>query len=72
MMRPVPLVQPIFVRLTEVTVSFIAIVLRSVLLASRLNVKPIVRFGFDGCQGNQPERREPQEEICFHMIVFLN
>jgi hypothetical protein len=66
MMVPVP---PIFVRVTIAAIAIPVIVVRSVLLVSGANVnaEPIVCFGFEGCQGNQPERRQTQEEISFHI-----
>jgi len=70
MMVPVP---PIFVGVAVVAVAVVAVVVGSVWLVSGANVnaKPIVCFGLGGCQANQPERRQTQKEISFHMIVFL-
>jgi hypothetical protein len=69
---PLPLVPPIFVRVVVIAVSVVAIVIGPELLVSGANVnaKAIICFGFGGCQGNQPERRQTQEEISFHMNVF--
>ena len=69
MIVPVPAVPPIFVRVTIAAIAIPVIVVRSVLLVSGANVnaEPIVCFGFAGCQGNQPERRQTQEEISFHI-----
>ena len=69
MMVPVP---PIFVGVMVVAVAVPAIVIRSVLWISGANVnaKADICFGFDGCQSDQPERRQPQEEISFHIILF--
>ena len=74
MMVPVPAVPPIFVRVTVVAVSVVTVVIGSVLLVSGVNVnaEPIVCFGPGGYQSNQPERRQTQKEISFHMILFLN
>jgi hypothetical protein len=69
MMVPVPLLPPIFVRVTVVAVSVVTIVIRSVLWVSGANVnaKPIICFGLGGCQGNQSECCQTQEEKSFHM-----
>jgi len=72
MMVPVPPLPPIFVGVMVVAVAVPAIVIRSVLWISGANVnaKAVICFGFDGCQSDQPERRQPQEEISFHIILF--
>jgi uncharacterized membrane protein len=50
MMRAVPSVPPIFVRMSIVAVSVVTVVIGSVLLVSGVNVnaEPIVCFGFAG------------------------
>ena len=74
MMVPMPAVPPIFVRVTIVAVSVVTVVIGSVLLVSGVNVnaEAIVCFGPGGYQSNQPERRQTQKEISFHMMLFLN
>jgi hypothetical protein len=69
MMVPMPPVPPIFVRVTIVAVSVVTVVIGSVLLVSGVNVnaEPIVCFGPGGYQRNQPQRRQTQEEISFHI-----
>jgi hypothetical protein len=73
MMVSVPPLPPVFVGVTVVAVAVVAVVVMSVWLVSGANVnaKPVVCFGLGGYQGNQPERRQTQKEISFHMIVFL-
>ena len=67
MMVSVPPLPPVFVGVTVVAVAVVAVVVRSVWLVSGANVnaEPIVCFGFGGCRGNQPERRQPQKDISF-------
>ena len=67
------MVPPIFVRVTIVAVAVVAIVIGPVLLVSGVNVnsKSIVCFGFDGRESKQTERCQSQEEISFHIVVFL-
>jgi hypothetical protein len=50
MMVPVPAVPPIFIRVTVIAVAVVAIVIRSVMLVSRVNVnpEPIVCFRLNG------------------------
>jgi hypothetical protein len=69
MVVPVPAMPPIFIRVTIVAVAVVAVVERSVLLVSGVNVdaEPIVCFGVGSCRGNQPERRHTQEGISFHI-----
>jgi hypothetical protein len=69
MVPMVPAMPPIFIRVTIVAVAVVAVVERSVLLVSGVNVdaEPIVCFGVGSCRGNQPERRHTQEEISFHI-----
>ena len=64
MMVPVPslpLVPAIFVCVIVIAVAVPAIVIRSVLWVSgaNLNAKALICLGFGGCQGNQPEHRQP-------------
>jgi len=70
---PLPFVPPIFVRVVVITVAIPAIVIRSVLWVPRpdVNAKPIICFRLGGCQGNQSERRQPQEKISFHILFSL-
>jgi hypothetical protein len=51
MMRAMPAVPPIFVRVSIVAVSVVTIVIGPDLLVTRVHVnsKPIVCFGFGGC-----------------------
>ena len=74
MMVAVPAVPPIFIRVMVVAVAVVAVVVRSVLVVSGANVnaESIVCFGFRGCCGNEPERRQTQKKISFHMILLLN
>jgi hypothetical protein len=74
MMVPVPPLPSIFVRVLVVAVAITAIVIRSVLwvFGANVNAKAIVCFGLGGYHGSQPERRQPNEEISFHMIPFLS
>ena len=76
MMIPVPslpLVPTIFVRVMVVAVSVVAIVIGPVFLVARIyvNSKSIICFGFDGRESKQTERCQAQEEISFHIVVFL-
>ncbi len=73
MMVPVPAVPPIFVRVTIVAVSVVTIVIGPDLLVTRahVNSKSIICFGFSGCESERSERCQSQEEISFHMILFL-
>ncbi len=67
MMVTVPAVPSIFFRLTIMAVAVTVVIVRSVLLVSGVNVnaESNVCFGFGRCQGHQPKRRQPQEEISF-------
>ena len=73
MMVPVPAVPPIFIRVTIVAIAIRVIVVRSVLPVSGVNVyaETVIGFGFAGCESKQSERRQAQEEISFHIILFL-
>ena len=73
MMVPVPPLPPVFVGVTVVAVAVFAVVVRSVWLVSGANVNsnPIVCFRPGGYQSNQPERRQTQKEMSFHIIIFL-
>ena len=74
MMVPVPPLPPVFVRVMVVAVAVVPVVIGSVLLVAGVNVnaEAIVCFGPGGYQSNQPERRQTQKEISFHMMLFLN
>jgi hypothetical protein len=66
-------VPPIFFRVTIMAVAVSVVIVRSVLLVSGVNVnaEPIVCFRPGGYQSNQPERRQTQKEMSFHIIIFL-
>jgi hypothetical protein len=57
MMIPVP---PVFLGVMVVSIAVVAVVVRSVLLVSGVNVnaESIVCFGLGRYQGQQPERRQ--------------